>query len=213
MSLARQPDKQILKHSSLPETLNMTSHNILITGASGYLGGTLLARWNTVALPAYNKLFALVRTDAQAEAVKQYSAEPISFDTKDERAVMRGIVDNKITVVYFLINAMDGVAQVHFIKALAEVKKLTGLDVHFLHVSLMGDTSYILPTSLIYRNNIKTSGAKLFSSHAGAPTEKPLLDNDPNLYSIQKAQVAPLGVMQTVCIIHPGTHEVGSRQK
>lgn len=114
----------------------MSAHNILITGASGYLGGTLLARWNAAKLPAYDKLFALVRTDAQAEAVKQYNAEPIMFDTKDEGAVIRGIVDNKITIVYFLINALDGETQVHFIKALAEVRKLTGQDVHFLHVSL-----------------------------------------------------------------------------
>lgn len=114
----------------------MPSHNILITGGSGYLGGTLLARWGTAHLPAYGKLFALVRTEAQAEAVRQYNAEPLMFDTRSESAVRRGIVDNKITIVYFLINALDGEAQVHFIKALAEVKQATGQEVHFLHVSL-----------------------------------------------------------------------------
>jgi hypothetical protein len=35
---------------------------------------------------------------------------------------------------------------------------------------------------------LQTTGAKLFSSHAGAPTDGPLLDTDPNLYDIQKAQ-------------------------
>jgi thioester reductase-like protein len=38
------------------------SHNILLTGGSGYLGGTLLARWNEAQLPSYGKLFALVRS-------------------------------------------------------------------------------------------------------------------------------------------------------
>lgn len=111
------------------------SHRILVTGASGYLGGSLLARWADASLPAYDRLYALVRTDAQAEAVKQYSAEPIRFDATDEAAVREAIVGNKITVVYFLIDALKRDQQGHFIKALAEVKKSTGTDVHFLHVS------------------------------------------------------------------------------
>jgi hypothetical protein len=47
---------------------------------------------------------------------------------------------------------------------------------------------------------IQTSGAKLFSSHAGAPHDKPLLDTTPDLYEIQKAQkplLPPLGPVST----------------
>lgn len=113
----------------------MASHRILITGASGYLGGTLLARWKDANLPAYDKFFALVRTDAQAQAVQQYGAEPLSFDATDEAAVLKAVVDNKITIMYYLIDAVRSEAQVNFIKALAEVKKATGQEVHFLHVS------------------------------------------------------------------------------
>ncbi|RYC61902.1 hypothetical protein CHU98_g4303 [Xylaria longipes] len=150
------------------------SHNILITGGSGYLGGSLLARWKEANLPAYNKLFALVRTPKQAEAVKQYGAEPLIFDAYDEGEVRAAVVDNNITIVYHLIAPWPHVSQSHFIKAMAEVKKNTGRDVHFLH----------------------TSGAKIFSSHAGAPTDKPLLDSDPNLYEIQKGQKSPIPLMQ-----------------
>ncbi|KAI0456383.1 hypothetical protein F5B21DRAFT_468694 [Xylaria acuta] len=150
------------------------SHNILITGGSGYLGGSLLASWKGANLPAYNKLFALVRTPEQAEAVKQYGAEPLIFDAYDEGEVRAAVVDNNITVVYHLIAPWPHVSQSYFIKAMAEVKKNTGRDVHFLH----------------------TSGAKIFSSHAGAPTDKPLLDNDPNLYEIQKAQKSPIPLVQ-----------------
>ncbi|KAI9934779.1 hypothetical protein ASPWEDRAFT_44283 [Aspergillus wentii DTO 134E9] len=141
------------------------SHNILITGASGYLGGTLLARWASANLPAYQNLYALVRTDSQAEAVKQYGAEPISFNLNDETSITEAILSRKITIVYFLIDALGGEHQPTMIKALAEVKKQTGQEVHFLH----------------------TSGAKLFSSHAGHPTDRPLYDNDPQLYEIQKS--------------------------
>ncbi|KAJ4390968.1 hypothetical protein N0V93_004567 [Gnomoniopsis smithogilvyi] len=153
----------------------MSSHRILVTGASGYLGGTLLARWGEARLASYDKLFALVRTDAQAQAVKQYGVEPLNFDVKDEAVIHRTLVDEKITIVYYLIDALSGEAQTYFIKALAEVQRITGMDVHFLH----------------------TSGAKIFSSHAGAPTSQPLLDTDPTLYSIQKAQKAPFSLLQT----------------
>ncbi|KAI1638388.1 hypothetical protein F4809DRAFT_261053 [Biscogniauxia mediterranea] len=151
------------------------SHNILITGGSGYLGGDLLGRWGKANLPPFSKLHALVRTDAQAEAVKQYGAEPISFNPKDETAVRSAVIENSISVVYYLIDALRFEVPPYFIKALAEVKKNTGREVHFLH----------------------TTGAKLFSSHAGAPHDKPLLDTDPELYNIQKSQNAPYEIMRT----------------
>ncbi|EXJ89271.1 hypothetical protein A1O3_02337 [Capronia epimyces CBS 606.96] len=150
------------------------SHRILITGASGYLGGSLLARWGSVALPPYDRLYALVRTDEQAQAVKRYSAEPLRFEVNDDAAVREAIVNNKITIVYYLVDALSAKPQASFIKALAEVKETSGIDVHFLH----------------------TTGAKIFSSHAGAPTDRPLYDTEEDLYDIQKAQRPPVPLMQ-----------------
>lgn len=153
------------------------SHSILLTGASGYLGGSLLAALPAANLPTYKNLFALVRTNAQAASVRAYGAEPLTFDTKDAAAVRDAIVSHAITIVFFLIDASKSETQPHFIKALAEVKSNLGgdVDVHFLH----------------------TSGAKIFSSHAGAPTDRPLLDTDPGLYEIQKAQKPPIGLLQS----------------
>ncbi|KAH8774349.1 hypothetical protein F5883DRAFT_546663 [Diaporthe sp. PMI_573] len=168
----------------------MSSHRILITGASGYLGGTLLARWKEADLPSYDKLYALVRTDAQAEAVRQYGAEPLAIDS-DPAAVRKAVVDHQITIVYYLVDAVRSEAQVDFIKALAEVKKATGQEVHFLH----------------------TTGAKMFSSHAAAPTDAPLLDTDPALYFIQKtqAETAPFDTMKTAVITNNTVTEEGER--
>ncbi|RMJ02496.1 hypothetical protein CDV36_015234 [Fusarium kuroshium] len=150
------------------------SHNVLLTGASGYLGGDLLAGLSEANLPPYGTLYALVRNPEQARAVEQHGAKPLAFDVKDEASVRAAVLDNEITVVFFLIDAASSVSQELIIKALGEVKKKTGSDVHFLH----------------------TSGAKLFSSHAGAPTDRALHDDEPNLYDIQAAQRADVDAFQ-----------------
>lgn len=57
---------------------------------------------------------------------------------------------------------------------------------------------------------VQTSGAKIFSSHAAAPTDKPLLDSDPNLYEIQKAQKPSIEFMQAVSL-HPHLFTIHSQ--
>lgn len=141
------------------------SHNILITGASGYLGGTLLARWKKANLPPYGKLYALIRSREQGEKVqKLYGAEPLVFNINDHETVTQTIINKEITIVYYLIDAYSAKHQPAFIEGLGEVKRRTGNDVHFLH----------------------TTGAKQFSRHAGVSVDQVLLDTDPRLYDIQK---------------------------
>lgn len=42
----------------------------------------------------------------------------------------------------------------------------------------------------------QTSGAKIFSSHAGAPCTEPFSDTDPELYGVQKSQQARVSLLQ-----------------
>ncbi|KAE8377600.1 hypothetical protein BDV26DRAFT_281763 [Aspergillus bertholletiae] len=144
-------------------------HNILITGASGYLGGTLLARYKREDLPPYGKLYALVRSETQAKGVQEYGAEPLFCNIAEHDQLANAIIDREISVIYFLIDAYGQTHQQVMIRALAKVKERTGRAVHFLH----------------------TTGAKQFSRHGGVQDDRPLLDTDPMLYDIQKATVPP----------------------
>ena len=108
--------------------------NILLTGASGYLGGALLARWSAANLPSHGKLFAVVRSEAQADAVRKHGAEPLWLDLSDADGIRRSVAAHSITVVLWFIDAVQADAQLRLIEALAEVGKETGQRTHFIHV-------------------------------------------------------------------------------
>ncbi|KAG9661016.1 NAD(P)-binding protein, partial [Aureobasidium melanogenum] len=159
----------------------MPSNNILVTGVSGYLGGTLLHRLKLAELPTYNALYALVRTDSQAQAVKQYGAEPLKFDSYNAEAVEEAVLKYEINIVFLLHDAIKSGARVNFIKALSSLKEKNGTEVHLLHVSLEK-----IASSNNDIDDLKTSGAKSISSHVNAPVNEPFSDLSEIIYKIQK---------------------------
>jgi len=154
------------------------SRNVLITGGSGYLGGSLLHYLKTSAdLPPHDTIYALVRGEEQAKLVKtHYHATPLTIDLNSEGSITSTLLEKRISVVFYLIDASKSDIQVRFIKALGTVRQRLGISMHFLH----------------------TSGAKIFSSLVGMPTDRVLSDADPEMYDLQKAARPALEPMLNV---------------
>lgn len=113
----------------------------------------------------------------------------MTIDLEDEDAVKDAIVSNNITIVLYLIDAYYLKHQVPFIKALAEAKKRTGQETHFIYVCPPHSSGWFHIKFLTI--SLQTTSTKQFSSLSGSPTDRDLLDNDPQLLDIHKAQEAP----------------------
>lgn len=160
--------------------------NVLITGGSGYLGGSLLAELKKTDLPPHGTIYALVRSDDQAEKVKaHHNAIPIALDLEDQSLITAALLEKQISVVFHLISAVSADSQEKFVQGLGKVKEQLGVETHFLH----------------------TSGAKIFSSFAGHPADRVLSDADDGLYEIQKNATPQLPLFQQV---RKGNHSQAS---
>lgn len=69
--------------------------NILLTGVSGYLDGTLLNEWKTSGPINHGTISALVRNDEQAKEVAKHGVEPLVISLKDEEAIVKALVGSQ----------------------------------------------------------------------------------------------------------------------
>ncbi|KAE9398838.1 NAD-P-binding protein [Gymnopus androsaceus JB14] len=136
---------------------------VLLTGASGYLGGSLLVHLlHKFDLESRNvKLFTLVRKPEHVGKVQELGGDvtPLVGDVQDAEGIKKLIVDNSISVVIETVDARQFAVAKPCVEALAIVKEKLDVPVHFIH----------------------TSGAKMFSSHVGVD-QSAFLNDDDNVY-------------------------------
>ncbi|KAJ3775645.1 NAD-P-binding protein [Lentinula raphanica] len=138
--------------------------SVLLTGASGYIGGSLLVYLlHKFDLKSQNiKLFTLVRKPEQVQEVVELGENvvPLLGDVQDAEEMKRLVVENSVSVVIETVDARHFPVAKHFIEALCTVKERLGVPVHFIH----------------------TSGAKMFSSHVGVD-QTSFLNDDGDVYT------------------------------
>lgn len=139
--------------------------NVLITGGSGYLGGSLLDLLSKdQPLPDCGTIYSLVRSEEQAKLSEaSYRCTAAHVDLSNEAEVISFLLDKRISVVFFLIDALNSDKQLVLIKALGVIGEKLGLQTHFLH----------------------TTGAKMFSGFADHPTDRVISDTEDGIARLQ----------------------------
>ncbi|XXG95183.1 hypothetical protein Hte_001443 [Hypoxylon texense] len=114
------------------------SQNILITGAAGYIGGSLLAELvSRQDSPIKTLNFsAAVRSEEQAKSLSKLGVNVVQVDLRDEAAVSEVILRNEIDIVVQTASSRDPTLVTHIIKALGRRHEVSGKETYFIHSSV-----------------------------------------------------------------------------
>ncbi|OHE99292.1 NAD dependent epimerase/dehydratase [Colletotrichum orchidophilum] len=112
------------------------SGKVLFTGATGFIGGSVLTQLLNSAHKEINELTitALVRKQEQADILKKKGINAIVFGGLDDSEFLRQTASEHDCVIHTPTGFHTGSA-VALIEGLAVRKKQTGKEVHFIHTS------------------------------------------------------------------------------
>ncbi|KAF5540411.1 NAD dependent epimerase dehydratase family [Fusarium napiforme] len=112
----------------------METQTILITGATGYVGGSVLTTILSNPSLAKFPITALVRTQSQASTLSSLAVTPLLFSNLDDTAFLTEVASTHDIVIH-AANGYHVPSAEAFIRGLAQRKRQTGRDVHYIHNS------------------------------------------------------------------------------
>ncbi|KAI1392961.1 NAD(P)-binding protein [Hypoxylon trugodes] len=114
------------------------SLNILITGAAGYIGGSVLAELlsRTSGLVKAKNIIAAVRSEEQVQSLSKLGVNVVQLNLRDEDAVKEVVLKNNINFIIHTASSSEAALVSHLIKALGEHRRISGKDAYFIHSSL-----------------------------------------------------------------------------
>ncbi|KAL2815836.1 hypothetical protein BDW59DRAFT_166649 [Aspergillus cavernicola] len=113
------------------------SSKILITGAAGYIGGSLIADFLSDKNPFISKdqIVAAVRSKEQANALSKLGIPVLQLDLADEKAVIGAILYHNVNIIIHTTSAIDPTTALHLINALAKQGEVSRRKTYFIHTS------------------------------------------------------------------------------
>ncbi|KAL7943990.1 hypothetical protein V8C42DRAFT_94298 [Trichoderma barbatum] len=114
----------------------MAPTKVLVTGASGYIGGSVLVRFLKSTHPDIKNLTytVLVRKPEHGEYFKSLGMTPILFENLDQEDLLKKAASEH-DIVLNMASAFRSLGAKALIEGLAERKKTTGESVWFIHTS------------------------------------------------------------------------------
>ncbi|PMD21477.1 NAD(P)-binding protein [Hyaloscypha hepaticicola] len=113
------------------------SSNILITGAAGYVGGSIIADFLSSSSPVLkrSRITAAVRSDEQAKLLSESGINVLQLDLTDEKAVVESLVKHNINIVVHTASSLDLTLALNLLAGLAEQQKASESNAYFIHTS------------------------------------------------------------------------------
>ncbi|RSM08477.1 hypothetical protein CDV31_008114 [Fusarium ambrosium] len=114
------------------------AQNVLITGAAGYIGGSVLADLLLHSQDSFKdaKFFAAVRAQEQAESVSKLGVNAVQVDLNDKAEVEEAVLQNAINIVIHTAGSMYPAMTTNLLAALGQRQRASGNKTYLIHSSV-----------------------------------------------------------------------------
>ncbi|RSL43276.1 hypothetical protein CEP54_015150 [Fusarium duplospermum] len=114
------------------------AQNVLITGAAGYIGGSVLADLLFHSNDTFKdtKFFAAVRAQEQAESVSKLGVDAVQVDLNDKAEVEEAVLRNQINIVIHTAGSMYPAMTTNLLAALGQRQRASGSKTYLIHSSV-----------------------------------------------------------------------------
>ncbi|KAH8203456.1 hypothetical protein TruAng_002327 [Truncatella angustata] len=150
--------------------------NILITGAAGYIGGSILSDFLTIYSSEINKehVHAAVRTEQQAKDLSELGIKVHQIDLTDESNVADVVIKNHVSIVIQTASSLNPSLSVNLLTALGKQKQISREQTYFVH---------------------KTSGISAFYEKSGWPSWE--MKDDDQIFAVEKQSADSYPIRKT----------------
>ncbi|CAI7586243.1 unnamed protein product [Penicillium palitans] len=175
--------------------------NILITGAAGYIGGSIVADFlarKTISTDV-DRLIAAVRSEDQANSLSNLGVRVIQLDLTDEDTVVKSVLSHNIGIVIHTASSINPTLALHLINALSKQGEVSGEKTYFIHTSGLG----------AFFENTGWPAGPFKDTDAVFDTEKELADSSPLRKNILESVGSHTGQTDVAIIEHAEKRGVG----